>query len=76
MPHLDGEETFQVLQSIQPKIRVVINSGYIEREMLDRFEGLGFAGFLQKPTPMDGRTGRDASVSHQRLSPFCPSFLN
>ncbi len=51
MPKLDGEETFRELQRIRQDVRVVLISGYSEKEMLDRFEGAGIAGVLQKPAP-------------------------
>jgi len=53
LPELDGEETFRELQRIQPDVRVVLSSGFAEQEVLNRFEGAGFAGVLQKPTPKD-----------------------
>ena len=51
MPELDGEETFKALQAISPDVPVVLSSGFAEQEILDRFEGAGFAGVLKKPTP-------------------------
>ena len=36
-----------------PEVRVIINSGFPEKEMLQRFRDTGFAGFLQKPIPMN-----------------------
>ena len=53
MPVLDGEETFRELQKIQPDVRVVLSSGFTEKEIVNRFEGAGFAGILQKPTPLN-----------------------
>ena len=53
MPKLNGEETFRMLKSIQPDVRVVLISGYGERDMSNRFEGLGFSGYLQKPASAD-----------------------
>ena len=52
MPDLDGEETFRELKKIRPDVRVVLNSGYAEQDILNRIEGAGFAGLLHKPTPM------------------------
>jgi two-component system, cell cycle sensor histidine kinase and response regulator CckA len=52
MPDLDGEETFRELKKIRPNVRVVLNSGYAEQDILNRIEGAGFAGLLHKPTPM------------------------
>jgi signal transduction histidine kinase/ActR/RegA family two-component response regulator len=53
MPDLDGEETFRELKKIRPDVRVVLNSGYAEQDLLDRIEGAGFAGLLHKPTPIN-----------------------
>jgi len=57
MPHLDGEETFHRIRSINPDARVVLTSGYDEHEVAHRFHGIGLAGFLQKPyTPLELRS--------------------
>ena len=53
MPDLDGEETFRELKKINPDVKVVLNSGYAEEEILNRIEGAGFAGLLHKPTSND-----------------------
>ncbi len=50
MPKLDGEEVFRELRRIRPDVRVVLSSGFTEREILDRFRGAGLAGVVQKPT--------------------------
>ncbi|HBF34563.1 TPA: hypothetical protein DDW35_08360, partial [Candidatus Sumerlaeota bacterium] len=49
MPRMDGEETYQALCRINPKVRVIMSSGYTEQEISTRFAGKGLAGFLQKP---------------------------
>ena len=49
MPVLDGEEAFQELKVIQRDVRVLLTSGYAEQSVLDRFEGAGLWGVLQKP---------------------------
>jgi CheY-like chemotaxis protein len=54
MPHMDGEETFQELQRIDPAVRVVMASGYAESEVSKRFAGKGLAGFVQKPYVLAG----------------------
>ena len=53
MPDLDGEETFHELKKIRDDVRVVLNSGYAEEEILDRIEAAGFSGLLHKPAPID-----------------------
>ena len=53
MPKLDGEEVFSQLQQIRSDVRVILNSGFTEEEMLERFHGAGLAGILNKPVPMN-----------------------
>ncbi|WBL36438.1 PAS domain S-box protein [Tepidiforma flava] len=54
MPHMDGEETFRELRRIDPRVRVLLTSGYNEQDATDRFAGKGLAGFIQKPyRPLD-----------------------
>ena len=49
MPGLDGEDVFRALRRIRPDIKVILMSGYDERDTTKRFVGLGLAGFLAKP---------------------------
>jgi len=49
MPHMDGEETFRQLRSINPDVKIILSSGYSESDIKDRFAGKGLRGFLQKP---------------------------
>ncbi len=49
MPEMSGEETFAQLQTIRPDVKVVLSSGYSEREAARSFRGYDLAGFLQKP---------------------------
>jgi CheY-like chemotaxis protein len=49
MPNLDGAETLDELRRIDDSVQVVLCSGYSEQDVSDRFEGRGFAGFIQKP---------------------------
>ena len=50
MPKLDGEEVFAELREIRSDVRVILCSGFTEQEMLNRFEGAGLAGVVQKPS--------------------------
>jgi len=52
MPRLDGEEVFHELRKIRGDLCVVLCSGHAEQEILDRFEGAGLAGIVQKPARM------------------------
>ncbi len=53
MPVMDGEETYEQLRGIDPTVKVIITSGYSEKEVARRFEGKGVKGVLQKPFDMD-----------------------
>lgn len=49
MPVLNGEETFERLRAISPDVPVVIVTGYVDKERLDRMVANGLAGYLRKP---------------------------
>ena len=49
MPNMDGEETFRELRKIRRDIRVVLTSGYSEKEATQHFNPGDLAGFLPKP---------------------------
>jgi signal transduction histidine kinase/CheY-like chemotaxis protein len=49
MPGPGGEEVLQQIRAIKPDACVVLSSGYNEVEVIQRFTGMGLAGFLQKP---------------------------
>ncbi len=46
---LDGRETFQGLQLIDPKVRGIAISGYSDDQVLDNYRAYGFVARLQKP---------------------------
>ena len=49
MPFMDGEETFGRLREIRPDIAVLLSTGFIAQDRLDRMMSAGMAGFLHKP---------------------------
>jgi CheY-like chemotaxis protein len=49
MPVMGGEQTFCELRRIRPNAKVILSSGYNEKEAVRRFSPDGLAGFLQKP---------------------------
>ena len=53
MPFMDGEETFHRLREIRTDIPVVLCTGFIRRDRLDRLMSAGIAGFLRKPLAPD-----------------------
>jgi DNA-binding NarL/FixJ family response regulator len=57
MPFLDGEETFTRLREIRPDIPVVLSTGFIQQERLDRLMTVGLSGFMRKPIAADEMVG-------------------
>jgi CheY-like chemotaxis protein len=49
MPFMDGEETFSRLRIIRSDVIVLLSTGFIAQERLDRMLAAGMAGFLRKP---------------------------
>jgi CheY-like chemotaxis protein len=49
MPHMDGRQAFLRMREVDPKVPVVLTSGYSEQDVLSGFLGKGLAGFLAKP---------------------------
>lgn len=49
MPFMDGEETFDRLRTIRPDAVVLLSTGFVADERLDRMLSAGLAGFLRKP---------------------------
>ena len=49
MPEIDGAHALDALLRIDPKVRVLLMSGYNEHEAVARVVGKGLAGFIQKP---------------------------
>jgi CheY-like chemotaxis protein len=49
MPGLDGRETYLRMKAINPGLRVILSSGYSERETIQKFEQDEIISFLRKP---------------------------
>jgi signal transduction histidine kinase/CheY-like chemotaxis protein len=49
MPGLDGANVLGEMQRMDPRVPVILTSGYTETEMVERVTDSAFAGFLQKP---------------------------
>ena len=49
MPGMGGAETFQELTEIDPKVRVLLSSGYSLDEEVQQVMAAGARGFIQKP---------------------------
>ena len=62
MPFMDGEETFGRLRTIRADIIVLLSTGFIAQERLDRMLAAGMAGFLRKPHRPDELVAHVRSV--------------
>ncbi|MBW2254208.1 MAG: response regulator [Deltaproteobacteria bacterium] len=49
MPHMHGDEVYQQMRQLRPKVPVLMCSGYNAQEIRDRFAEKGVDGFVQKP---------------------------
>ncbi|MBP8000733.1 MAG: PAS domain S-box protein [Chloroflexi bacterium] len=49
MPGLSGEATYKRFRQIEPQIKIVLSSGYSEKEVIPRFQNDVLTTFLQKP---------------------------
>jgi signal transduction histidine kinase/CheY-like chemotaxis protein len=52
MPNMDGAETFRAIRRLDPRVRVIVSSGFDGQDIASRFGGAGPDGFLQKPYTM------------------------
>ncbi|MEI8196474.1 MAG: response regulator [Phycisphaerae bacterium] len=65
MPTMGGLEAMKELRRLDPKVRVLLTSGYTEEEVTHRTEGTTASGFLQKPFRID--------ELHDKLCELLPS---
>ncbi len=49
MPGIGGKETFQQLKAINPRIKVLLSSGYSAKGEVGEILKQGASGFVQKP---------------------------
>jgi CheY-like chemotaxis protein len=52
MPVMDGTECFNILRQINPKVRVIISSGFSRDADLNDLKQRGLCGFIRKPYNM------------------------
>ena len=53
MPFMDGEETFHRLREIRSDVPVMLCTGFIQNDRLERMMTAGLSGFLRKPFAPD-----------------------
>ncbi len=49
MPRMDGREALEHIKKIAPEVRIVLSTGYSERDVAANFLSRGFDAFIQKP---------------------------
>jgi PAS domain S-box-containing protein len=49
MTVMHGEDALRRIRELRPDVPIVLSSGYTESDATERFEGLRYTGFLQKP---------------------------
>jgi two-component system, cell cycle sensor histidine kinase and response regulator CckA len=62
MPGLGGKETFLKLKELNPKIKVLLSSGYSTNEGVGEILKEGVGGFIQKPYRDDDLIGKVREV--------------
>lgn len=65
MPEMDGVQTFRLIRTLQPRLPVILMSGYSKSDVESQFSGDRPADFLQKPF---GRVDLLARVRQALLS--------
>ncbi len=53
MPKMDGMTAFRELIRIRPDAKVILSSGYDQKDSLQQLSGKGLTGFIQKPYTLD-----------------------
>ncbi len=49
MPEMDGEQAFHAIRAINPDANIVLSSGFLDTEAVERLKRHGLAGFVKKP---------------------------
>jgi DNA-binding response OmpR family regulator len=62
MPFMDGEETFRRLREIDAGVVVLLSTGFMAQERVDRMLAAGMAGFIRKPHRPDELLARVNAV--------------
>ena len=62
MPFMDGEETFHRLREIRPDVPVMLCTGFIQNDRLERLMTAGLSGFLRKPFAPDEIAGQVKAI--------------
>ena len=49
LPDMSGIEILELVKKESPLTKVIVNTGYVDQDLIDRAEELGRDAFLQKP---------------------------
>ncbi|MDT8390399.1 MAG: response regulator [Lentisphaeria bacterium] len=49
MPRMNGKETFRELRRVNPRVKIILTSGYDAQDATSHFADKGLTGFMQKP---------------------------
>jgi len=67
MPEMDGRETFDILKSIDPNVKVILSSGYSIDARTTSMMEQGCYGFIQKPYNMNTLSQKVQEVLDSRI---------
>lgn len=48
MPMVTGDKFLPILQTMNPRVRVIVVTGCLQEEVEEKFKGLGYYGFFEK----------------------------
>jgi CheY-like chemotaxis protein len=68
MPGMGGEEALAEMQAIEPKMPIILSTGYDEAETLSRLAGRNLAGFLPKPYTIETLLGEIQSALSRKMT--------
>ena len=49
LPDMSGLNVLRISKEVSPKTKVIVNTGYVDQQIIDEAERLGRDSFLQKP---------------------------
>jgi PAS domain S-box-containing protein len=66
MPGMSGQETLPRLLAVNPRLCVVVSSGYSEADALAPFQGMPIAGYIQKPYTVQALLAKVQAILDRR----------
>ncbi len=68
MPGMNGMETFDILKSMKPNIKVILSSGYSAEAHSAKIMEHGCSGFIQKPYGLKELSRKVKEVMEKNIS--------